>query len=80
MDSNTNNIIVTILIGLLMALLIHFLACPEPNITNFNNKTNNKSNNNINSVNSADSVNNEDTQDLLEGFTEYNCSNDWSNV
>ena len=38
MDSNTNNLIVTILIGLLLALLIHYLACPEPKITQFNNK------------------------------------------
>ena len=38
MDSNTNNLIITILIGLLLALLIHYLACPEPKITQFNNE------------------------------------------
>ena len=40
MDSNTNNLIITILIGLLLALLIHYLACPEPKITQFNNENN----------------------------------------
>jgi len=56
MDSNTNNLIVTILIGLLLALLIHYLACPEPKITQFNNENrsnpeeNNRNNKNDNLI------------------------------
>ena len=63
-----------------MALLIHFLACPEPNITSFNNKNYNTSNNIVNSMNDEDMDdidNNEDKQDLLEGFTEYDCNKDF---
>ena len=56
MDSNTNNLIITILIGLLLALLIHYLACPEPKITQFNNgnhssqQENNQNNKNDNLI------------------------------
>ena len=71
MDSNINNLIVTILIGLLLALLIHFLGCPEPKITQLSNSNDsNDSNKEIDIM-----ANN----NLIENFTSQSVS-DSNNV
>ena len=62
MDSNTNNLIITILIGLLLALLIHYLACPEPKITQFNNE---------NHSSQKDNNQNDKNDNLIETFENH---------
>ena len=74
MDSNTNNLIITILIGLLLALLIHFLACSEPKITSFNTENSNSNANNT-EIQSTNEKNN--TDNVIENFQNNNnkCHN-----
>ena len=79
MDSNTNNLIITILIGLLLALLIHYLACPEPKITQFNNenhssqKENNQNDENDNLIETFEDNISEKQDQCLE-FNEDNTT------
>lgn len=79
MDSNTNNLIITILIGLLLALLIHYLACPEPKITQFNNenhssqKDNNQNDKNDNLIETFEDLIPEKQDQCLE-FNEDNTN------
>tara|TARA_Y100000389_G_C17173208_1_gene370217 strand:+ start:88 stop:513 length:426 start_codon:yes stop_codon:yes gene_type:complete len=75
MDSFTNNLVVTILIGILLAILIHYLACPEPVITDYNNNQDN-----ILSNKKGDIQNNNQNEyqnnTVLEGFSEKDIEKD----
>ena len=69
MDSFTNNLVVTILIGILLAILIHYLACPEPVITDYNNNQGNILSNSKGDI-QENNQNEYPNNTVLEGFSE----------